>query len=283
LKDLLPFSGPLPKDHLLVVMKSYFDGGNQADSRQYDVVTLASISGTSDQWRLAERDWKAILKKHHAPFLHTTDAVSLTSPPLTKNDGWDKTKRDAFISDCVTVIENHLALPIKGAFQGKLGLYPFTVSVVLDDFKKARQTNSSVPRDANEICAVQTLGGCLSWGMRHQRPHFYHLFFDQGEPFRGHIVDRQTNPKSAKIIPLMDRIIMKGEVDMRHVPALQMADLFAWCVSHRNKGDMHGWQRRLLNFPRGDEWLDYKELIKPHQSTVGFVKEWKLPRRRATR
>jgi hypothetical protein len=30
-----------------MILKSYFDGGNQADSTQYDVVTLASVSGIS--------------------------------------------------------------------------------------------------------------------------------------------------------------------------------------------------------------------------------------------
>ena len=34
-----------------MVLKSFFDAGNQADSTQYDVVSLASVSGTSEQWR----------------------------------------------------------------------------------------------------------------------------------------------------------------------------------------------------------------------------------------
>jgi hypothetical protein len=59
-----------------VVLKSYFDGGNQADSSQYDRVTLATACGTSDQWDMFESAWNEVLQKHNASFLHTTEAVS---------------------------------------------------------------------------------------------------------------------------------------------------------------------------------------------------------------
>jgi hypothetical protein len=62
-----------------VVFKSFFDGGNEADSTQYDFVSLASVSGTETQWRAFERDWGAVLKKHNAPWLHTTDVLISTN------------------------------------------------------------------------------------------------------------------------------------------------------------------------------------------------------------
>jgi len=34
----------------LVVLKSYFDAGNKADSREYDVLFLAALSATEDEW-----------------------------------------------------------------------------------------------------------------------------------------------------------------------------------------------------------------------------------------
>jgi hypothetical protein len=46
--DFCPLS-IVPRDHILVVFKGYFDGGNQADSTEYDIVTLAAYSGSAIQ------------------------------------------------------------------------------------------------------------------------------------------------------------------------------------------------------------------------------------------
>jgi hypothetical protein len=102
-----------PRDDEFVILRSFFDGGNQPDSRLYDVVSLACVSGITEQWTAFEADWKRSLKKHGAPWLHTTDAVSLKKKPLTEAHGWTKAKRDAFLSDCVAVVENHLGIVTK--------------------------------------------------------------------------------------------------------------------------------------------------------------------------
>jgi len=49
LRDASP-ANPPPKEHLLVVLKGFFDGGNQASSTQWDRVTLATACGTGDEW-----------------------------------------------------------------------------------------------------------------------------------------------------------------------------------------------------------------------------------------
>jgi hypothetical protein len=67
-----------------MILKCYFDGGNQADSTQYDIVTLAAFCGTNDQLKPFEHDWKEALKTNNAPWLHTTDAVSLTKYPFAQ-------------------------------------------------------------------------------------------------------------------------------------------------------------------------------------------------------
>ena len=85
-----------------------------------------------------------------------------------------------------------------------------------------------------------------------------------------------------KQVPIIDRVTYIGESDMRKAPALQLADLFAWCVSHKHK-DLYEWQSNLLKVPRLDEWIDYSEAIKPIAGTAELVKTWKLPRRRPTR
>ena len=34
-----------------MLLKTYFDGGNKADSSQYEILSLAAVSGTEEQWQ----------------------------------------------------------------------------------------------------------------------------------------------------------------------------------------------------------------------------------------
>jgi hypothetical protein len=56
LADLSPLN-PAPENHLLMVLKSYFDGGNQADSSEYDRISLATVCGTAKQWKRFDSAW----------------------------------------------------------------------------------------------------------------------------------------------------------------------------------------------------------------------------------
>ena len=270
---------------MIVILKSFFDGANQADSTQYDVISLASVSGTSEYWRPFERDWKATLKRHHAPWLHTTDAVSLKRQPFTKENGWDEAKRDVFISDCVTVIEKHLLHPkSKREPRGRPGLLAHVVTIVLSDFIRARTANPEVPRDVTVLCATQAVDRAIARG-KVIGVHHYYLTFDQNEPFMGHILDRQHNRKARKhLAPVIERISHIGESDMREVPALQMADLFAWCYSHKKRTPRFDWQNRLLSHRKWiDDWYTYDKLIRIIPGVADLVQSWGLPPRKPTR
>lgn len=285
LVDLSPINGPIPRGHLLVVLKSYFDAANQSDSTQYDVITLASVSGVPGQWRPFEREWKSVLKKHGAPYLHTTDVVSLANHPFTKANGWDERRRDAFISDCASVLEDHTFRPrMRRLPNGKPGLVPHVYTVKLKDFVQATAANPDVPRSVDELCAVQSLARLDHIGQI-MGAHFYQLYFDRNERFRGHIEDRRRNRKARQnLAPMIDRIQHCGESDMRDVPALQMADLYAWSFSHKSAVVRFEWQRRVLR--QGwwiEEFMDYPKLIKIIPGVADVVRSWRLPQRRATR
>ena len=75
-----------------------------------------------------------------------------------------------------------------------------------------------------------------------------------------------------------------GEFDMRHVPALQMADILAWSINaahgHRIVAD---WQAAILDIPRDRDWLDEERLKRMDPQTLDKVKQLKLPTRRAMR
>ncbi|MHB1672795.1 MAG: hypothetical protein ACYCSP_00945 [Acidobacteriaceae bacterium] len=259
-----------------MVLKSYFDGANKADSTQYDVVTLASVSGTKYEWRPFEREWRQVLKKHKAPYLHVTDTIAFRD---AFKDGWNERRRDAFILDCVRLIGRHIARPISGSDRGRQGLLPHTITIDLKDFIRARKVNPDVPKSANEICVTQAVFDCMKWGLDVLGVEHFHLFFDRNEQFRGHICDRVNNPKVLKKLPFLAKITTIAEVDMRNAPALQFADLLGWCASH--KQDVRTkWHERMLKNSWTEYIVGYDQLINPIPRAVEFAKEWKLPRRR---
>ena len=201
--------------------------------------------------------------------------------PFTLEKEWSVQKVDALISDCVKVLEEHIALPLAGSAPPREGLMPFTATIVLSDFKRARGVNSDVPKDATEILATQALNACFEWGTS-RGTDWYDLFFDKNEPYRGHVVDRKRNPKARRQVPEIEKVSLIAEADMVHVPALQMADLLAWCVSHK-RTPARNWQKRLLSLARVDEWLEYNNLIKPIPGVADLIREWKLSPRKPTR
>ena len=268
-----------------MVIKSFFDGGNQADSTQYEVASLASISGTPDQWRRFTPDWKAVLKRHSAPWLHATDALTLNGP-YTQRRGWDKTRVNEFISDCVSVINNHLTIPniADRRKPGRVGLFPHVISIVLKDFNKARDVVPNFTQDATELLAVQSAFLIFERG-KAGGAHFYYFTFDQNEPYMGHILDRKNNRKARRhLAPYLDRLQHIGQSDMRNVPALQVADLFAWSYSHKNHRPLYDWQKSLLKHRQWvDDWYDYDAMIKPIPGAGDIIKSWRLPKRKPTR
>jgi hypothetical protein len=278
---MLPTNDIVPNKDLLMVLKSYFDGGNQADSTQYDVVALASVSGTVSEWKPFERDWKGILKKHKVAYLHTTDAVARRGIYR----GWDEKQRDAFLLDCVRVAGKHGARATIGEVPGKWGLFPTVAAFVLKDFNEHREENPDLPQNANEACLRQVLGEVLLWSQNQAACEHIHCFFDQGEPFYGVLCHLLQNKRALKDAVYLQKITSRTEADMRITPALQMADLYAWCVSHRLSAWKPKWQIKLLKTHWLGQWFDKSTLvasnIRPDQQAI--YKSWNLPKRKPTR
>jgi hypothetical protein len=280
LSDLSPLAN-IPKDHLLVAFKAFFDGGNEADSTQYDIVTLAALAGDAIHWRNFERQWNKQLIKHGAPWLHTTDAVGLTGV-FSKRKGWNETNVEKFIEDCVTVIER-CATVRTGKEATYRGLRPITITVLLKDFKRAVQALPELGT-VEHLCAIQSAGFVFGYGL-HCGSTRFQLFFDQGEHFYGHIKDRISNPKSLRTGLGWNLVTHLGESNMRDVPGLQACDVLAWAVNHEFEDGVirFDWQRRLLAIDRDKEWYDYAALQNPIRENIKTVQSYKLPRRRPVR
>lgn len=270
----------IPKGHLFVLLKGYFDGGNKPDSRQYDTATLAFIAGERGVLSEFERAWKSLCKIHHADFLHTTDAVVR----INHYDGWGEDQRDAFIQGCATLMAGSILREEHGRRIN--GIVPATVTINLKDFKRVQAELPNAPRDATEILATQAFGKLIEAG-QFLHTHFWELFFDRNEPYRGHVVDRTRNPKFVKFmsengIDIERRFVVGPELDMRDFPALQAADLLAWSVG-QNGAARFPWQQTVLDMTREKEVLEYDVLRSPEPITMNFVKYCKFPKRAATK
>jgi hypothetical protein len=168
---------PVPGDHILIVLKSYFDGGGEADSAQYDHLTLAAMVGRQEHWAAFNNSWNKVLRKHDADWLHTTDAISLLGIYET---GWTDKSVERFIEDCVTVIEDHAAPPGFGR-----GIRPITITVDLKEFMLALEIRPGIGTP-EENCAIPCFNAALVYGQKTGCKK-YECYFDQGEPFYGFI------------------------------------------------------------------------------------------------
>ncbi len=194
-----------------MVLKSFFDGGNQADSRVYDVVSLAVVSGTKEEWLPFERDWRVVLRQHRVDYLHTTDAVSRKG----LYEGWNIVQVDRFLRDCARIACRHCARARIGEIPGKFGLFPFVVSIVLKDFAERAKQEPNASKNANEACLRQALGEVLLWSENQAACKECHLFFDQGEPFYGHLCQLLQNKVATRTAYLLNKITHHSESDMR--------------------------------------------------------------------
>ncbi|MBZ5609358.1 MAG: hypothetical protein LAP38_13930 [Acidobacteriia bacterium] len=261
-----------------MALKTYLDGGNTADAQKHKVITLAEFSGFPKDWKKFDKLWKSTLRKYHAPWLHTTDAISLQGP-FSPQKGWDSQTVERFIEGCVSVIEKcSTRVNAAGKFYG---VRPSTVTVHLKDFKQAQ---AEIPDlvSVEHLCAITSTILAMSYGAALGAVSF-ELFFDQGEPFFGHIQDRMVNRESRRASKIWDLVVHYGQTDMRKVPALQAADLLAWTVNRtwEEPAIRYDWQERLYNLSRESEVFDYERLKKPIHEHIRKVKSWNLPRRRS--
>jgi len=261
------------------VLNCFFDGGNKADSREYDYVTLAAVAGTFRQWKPFERAWARNLKKHGAPWLHTSDAA-VGNSPYSRDEGWDRNRIDRFMRDAVKIAGRYLARPIKAGDQGRIGIYPYTVTINLKDYIRARADLPKIPNSADEVLATETLNACFKFGKHFAGTEHYSLVYDQMETFRGYTSDRQRNSKALRAYPPFQQIISNTEANSRFVPALQLADLLAYCYSHkRDPGPKFQWEEKMLAQPIDEAYADYPKLINPIPHSLELAKTMKFPRR----
>lgn len=267
-----------------MVLECYFDGSNQADSLEYKVLTLACIAGVESQWSRCLEDWNKVLKENDADHLHVTNLLTFNEP-FTRENGWSEEKRDRLLFGCVRVALNHFAHLHRTRLTVP-GLLPHTTTIDLRDHNRARSESPEVPPDAREICVLEAINSCFRWSKNYS-PGIdgYALIFDQNEPFRGYILDRCSAPKVRKEYPEYKKIDKDKikDADMRCTPALQIADLLAWCVSHKDDERQFSWQADLLSRPWWAEKGTYEQLVKHRPGSLEKWRNFNLPKRKPHR
>lgn len=265
-----------------MVLKVYFDGANKADLNLYDRVVLAAVLGTSDQWDLFIADWKMVLDGHKVQYLHTTDAVTLNKT-FSKKNGWNNAAVDNLILDCVRAVKKHIAMPSLVPGEYRPGLRVVTMTIYLEDYKRARKSKPELPKSVDEICTSEVLGFVFKWG--HEiGAECYHLYFDRGEGFYGHVRDRKDSKKIRRDVPLLDKVAALAEAEMQLTPGLQLADLFAWCISHNEAPSKRLWHRALNDLPKDPSWeslyMDEGYLLNPIPGALERIQTWGTPQRK---
>jgi hypothetical protein len=264
---------------LIVILKSYFDAGNKADSSQFDVVSLAVVSATKDEWIPFEIAWRKMLKKHRLDYLHTTDAVA--GQGIYKN--LKAEEREYFLRDCVKIAAKYSARATIDSVPGKFGIFCFVVSIVLKDFIAEYKKNPLAGDNADQALFRQALGEVLLWSENQAACDTCHFFFDQGEPYYGHLRHLLDNKKAKEQAYLLNKVVQRSEANSRFFPPLQLADLYAWAQSRRNQKNQKTWQKKLLNTHFRWQWFDSKNVSDVNKAHQLAFRSWNLPKRAATK
>ena len=247
------------------VLECYFDGANKA-TEEFNRVVLAMACGAPDQWRDFNADWDALRQQHSAPPLHTTDAAALGGK-FCRKYGWDDRRVDDYIIGAVKVIRRYL----------ESGLHVATLTILLEDYRRARNEIALLPKSVNNILVSESMGFCFRLG-RQIGAEKYDLHFDRNESFRGHVIDVKESKQALIDVPYFKRVNVCTADVADLTPALQMVDLFAWCISH-NDNATRFWHRALNDLPWASRYLDYGYLSKPDMAALERTLGWKLKRR----
>jgi hypothetical protein len=256
---------------------TFFDGGKQADSAEYDVVTLAAVSGTPTEWAAFEGEWTVALRNHRAEYLHTTDLVTRNSC----YEGWTTNQVTHLLQDCVNVIEKHIAQKPRGSKPFSLGIFPCTTTFVLEAFNNARRSDDHA-RTAEEQLIRQATGACAKWAeIRGADTHEF--IFDRGEPYRGFVCNLIESKKALGDAPWLKSVKRNENGSSRDTPGLQLADLYAWAVSNQKRPQISPWHAQLLGMTRLDQWFDLTNIHEVIPGSQEIWNSWKLPTRKLKR
>lgn|GEM_PF-1590178 len=275
----LSASTALGKINPMVTLKGYFDGGNKSDSRRYSIVSLAAVSGVPDQWEAFESDWRAMLCTHNVPYLHVTDL-------LAGQDAYEDRPikmRLRLLSAAARLAAKHHVVAATPKTSARFGLFCCAISIHLKAFVDFAHANADAPKNADRAMLGYCLSEVIQWAQANAKADECQLFFDQGEPFYGHLQHMLQSKKAKVDATALLLVASTAEANMRRVPALQLADLYAWCVAHRHRPAKPRWQEIVLATHYRWIHIDSSNVQNINRQSLRTAASWGMPNRAPTK
>ena len=217
------------RGHLLVALRSYFDGSGKSNNRESKFLTLAGFAAENDLWDDFDNGWRSILRDQGATYLHMGEAIRFTG----EYEGWDRDRVVSLVNGLVAFLAG---MPSDHQFHG------FQCSVDLAAYRAARKLKR-IP-SPERICARWGLSLILNW--RDQWPAFpietLDIFFDRNEEFLKHLARDWNDKQIRRQYPFYELIGTIAPVEMRRTPGVQAADLLAWSTHRRLSASRVAWQ-----------------------------------------
>lgn len=258
-----------PEGRVVIVLKPYYDCGNDINSELYDIVTLAGYSARERDWPSFEDRWKARVAHSWSecknmpdvqPYIHVTDMMA-GDHPFTRDRGWTTDRIDSLLNDCAVHIEEVTKSKL---FRG------VTCSLLLKDYRDVRREGIAMP-SVVDILASFCVASSVAWSAEFAEEFMREgaeLYFDQNGPFSGSIMNRKLHGKLRRN-EAWKKILHVGQVDSKLVPAVQAADLLAWSINAYHVGTRRGgWQLAMVSIPHENLFIGQGSLRNPQKDQL---------------
>ena len=268
---------------LALVLKAYFDTGNDFDSTQYRSVTVAGCVAMHNAWQPWEDAWRDTVAcewaKHQmetvpdAPYFHATDVWTF-SDPFARRNGWNEDSRTRLFSACTDIVCEAVA---DGAVKAIVALS------LLEDYKRVHDSVQNTPHLV-DICGNWCMAHAAASDPEEFNRDGISLFFDPADPIAGSINQRWNYGKTRERWP-WSLVRSITSVRMKVSPAMQFCDLIAWGVNAKlGEPWKDDWHHKLLNIPFSSEMkFDEKTLRNPYPDQMARFLADKRPRRKPIR
>jgi uncharacterized protein DUF3800 len=194
----------------LMTVKAYFDGSGKSDDPNVYSVALAGYVATEKVWEDFEGEFVEFRETYGINYFHSAD--------LEAREG----AYQNLSTEGTAIARAGLMVLLRKYAQRDFSAVIYSVSMT--DYRLIKR-KLPTPEAICGSGALDDLCQTVPW------EHELQVFYDRGERFFPRLQNMWRNEKRRAADPRLDRINVFGAVDdWRKYPAIQAADLLAWCV-----------------------------------------------------
>ena len=221
-------------------IRAFLDRSGQ---RQSDFATLAGFAGPISTWAEFDRGWKVVLTTgfRPVPYFHVVEALGLRPrSPFDRGLGWERRHIWDLLAKLIVYMGEYS--------KGRLTMHSCVIH--MDAWRKLSASGVVIPSEV-DLCNRYVSDGIVALFARkileeHSDESEIQLHtedllsfeFDRNEPFLGpfrELINRRKEEAEtvgvSTIWHLVDGI---NEGNMKCMPGLQAADIFAWAINREN-------------------------------------------------